>query len=645
MNCFFTSLHEEFESRAGYLAVRKTSIGLFTFLLFCTLSGFSQKTLDVDSLEQVYLRGDFATADSLELLDLLSVTFQDPQKVLQYSEALIQVAQRQDSVQRLWQGYLQKGNGLARLGNPLGALENYIEAANYADESGYESALGSVYLTIADTYSVNENNDNARDYYRRAIALLRKTDDSLSLGSGLANAGDFYYRQEKLDTALIYFQESGTIFKAIDYPIGIGYYEGSLGMIYGKQGKPVEALEKLNECLEILEAEGDYYGVAAFLPFVSEIYEKQGKYDLAIRNSQRSLDIATEYRLKEQIRDANLQLSNLYELLGNTDESLKYYKQYTTYKDSLSNIGLVQQMARLRTNFEVDQKQSEVDLLEKEAEISELREKRQDLALYIAMGILVFAFLLAYGLFRRYKYIRKTRDVIEKEKSRSDELLKNILPEETADELKQYGRVKAKKFQSVSVMFADFVGFTSYSEKMSPEDLVKTVDYYFSRFDQAAEKRGVEKIKTMGDCYMCASGLPFPKKDHAVQMVRLACDMLDIISRDGYSEVTGFEMRLGIHSGPVVAGVVGTKKFAYDIWGDTVNIAARMESGSLPGRINITENTYLLIKDHFECEFRGMVQVKNKGMMKMYFVQGPLEGRAEALSGNTSQLGSSPQTH
>ncbi len=622
----------------GFRIFRYYSTVLFGALLFGNLQGFAQQPVNVDSLEQVYLQGNFASTDSLEVINSILIVLQDPQKMMYYSETLIQVAKRQDSTRRLFQGYLQKGNSLARLGNPLDALENYFEATNYADETGNDGALGSVYVTIADTYSLNENNVNAREYYQRAIALLRQTDDSLSLSTGLANAGDFYYRMGQMDSALMYFEEAGPIFEALEYRIGTGYYLGSLGMVYGEQGKPDEALEKLNECLEILEDEGDYYGVSAFLPFVSDIYEEKGDYRTAIKHSERSLDIAITYGLKEQIRDANLQLSELYELLGDPGKSLKYFKDYTSYKDSLSNIGLVQQMARLRTNFEVDQKQSEVNLLEKEAEISELRERRQDAALYVALGIVIFAFALAYGLFRRYKYIRRTRDVIEREKARSDDLLKNILPEETADELKEYGRVRAKKFESVSVMFADFVGFTQYSEKMSPEDLVKTVDYYFSCFDQAAENRGVEKIKTMGDCYMCAAGLPFPNKDHAVHMVRLACDILDIVSGDGYSEVTGFEIRLGIHSGPVVAGVVGTKKFAYDIWGDTVNIAARMESGSQAGRINISENTYLLIKDHFECEFRGMEQVKNKGMMKMYFVKGPLKGSQEVLMGKTTEI-------
>ncbi|MEJ2585308.1 MAG: adenylate/guanylate cyclase domain-containing protein [Robiginitalea sp.] len=617
-----------------YKAIHSSIVKTFSLLavmgsLLSSHSSHAQFQGDLDSLETVYLKGDFRPGDSLKILNDLAAGYQDPEKILQYSEELIAVAGRQDSTRRLYQGYLQKGNGYVRLGNQVDALENYFQAANYADSTGSESQLGSIYVTIADVYSMMDNAENALEYYRRAIAMLRKSSDTLSLATGIANAGDFYYRQGELDSALNYFEESGALFKAMDYPLGIGYHLGSLGMVYAEQGRQAEALAKLEECLEILDKEGDYYGISAFLPFVSNIYREQGNIRSAIKYARRSLYVGEAYGLKEQIRDANLLLSELHEELGNKAEALDYYKNYTLYKDSISNVGLVQEMARLRTDYEIDQKQAEVDILEKEAEIRDLREKRQDAVLFITIVILLLAFVLAIGLYRRYKYIRKTRDIIQREKSRSEELLRNILPEETAEELKNYGRVSAKKFDSVSVLFADFVGFTSYSEKMSPEDLVKTVDYYFSRFDQAAEKYGLEKIKTMGDCYMCAGGLPFPTEDHAVKMVRLAREIIEVVMEDGFTEVTGFEIRVGIHTGPVVAGVVGTKKFAYDIWGDTVNIASRMESASQPGKINVSESTYQLISDQFECEFRGMIEVKNKGMLKMYFVEDSGESSRE----------------
>ncbi|HSF44537.1 MAG TPA: adenylate/guanylate cyclase domain-containing protein, partial [Chitinophagaceae bacterium] len=231
--------------------------------------------------------------------------------------------------------------------------------------------------------------------------------------------------------------------------------------------------------------------------------------------------------------------------------------------------------------------------------------------------------MLLAGLFQRYKFTQEANKIIEAEKKRSDTLLLNILPEETAQELKQNGKVLAKKFQSVTVMFTDFQGFTQYATYLEPEVLVSTVDFYFSKFDQIIEKYGLEKIKTVGDSYMCAGGLPFPSEDHAFKMIQAAMEIEQFIcetQNDPTNDKIRLNIRIGINTGPVVAGIVGTKKFAYDIWGDTVNIASRMESNSLPGKINISENTYQLVKDLVDVEYRGELHVKNRGAMKMYFI-------------------------
>ena len=230
---------------------------------------------------------------------------------------------------------------------------------------------------------------------------------------------------------------------------------------------------------------------------------------------------------------------------------------------------------------------------------------------------------MAFGLYRRNKFIKRTSEIIEKEKNRSDELLLNILPEEIAKELKNQGKVISSRFESVSVLFTDFKDFTGYSENVSPEILVESVDYYFSKFDEIMDKYHLEKIKTVGDSYMCAGGLPFPTTDHAFKTVMAGIEIAEFVEKNrepSNSKMIPFEVRIGINSGPVVAGVVGEKKFAYDIWGDTVNIASRMESNSEPGCINISENTYNLIKEHFNCRYRGEIAVKNKGMMKMFYV-------------------------
>jgi class 3 adenylate cyclase len=280
-------------------------------------------------------------------------------------------------------------------------------------------------------------------------------------------------------------------------------------------------------------------------------------------------------------------------------------------------------------NIELAQKQKENELLE--------QKRRTQKIITIAVGIALFLIiLLALGLFRRNVYIKRTKAIIERERDRSETLLLNILPELTANELKESGEVKASKIDSATVMFTDFKSFTAQAEQVDPEILVYSLGYYFSAFDDIIEKYGLEKIKTIGDSYMCAGGVPYPIENHAGKMVAAAFEILDFVEKAKANDTSllSFDIRIGINTGPVVAGVVGSKKFSYDIWGDTVNVASRMEVSSETGKINIGEETYALIKDSFICEYRGKKEVKNRGAVKMYFVNGFTESGKAAIISN-----------
>jgi adenylate cyclase len=222
--------------------------------------------------------------------------------------------------------------------------------------------------------------------------------------------------------------------------------------------------------------------------------------------------------------------------------------------------------------------------------------------------------------------VQKRTAELQSEKKKSDDLLLNILPAEVAEELKEKGRTNAKTYSMVTVMFTDFKDFTDVSEKISAELLVAEIDYCFSAFDHIIQKHDIEKIKTIGDAYICASGLRALNFTHAVDMINAAREIRDfMLQRKKEKEERGeipFELRIGIHTGAVVAGIVGVKKFAYDIWGDTVNVAARMEQNSEAGKINISGTTYQLVKTKFNCLHRGKIQAKNKGEIDMYFVEG-----------------------
>lgn len=570
-----------------------------------------------DSLAGIYIQDKLQGIEKLVLLrDLSFYEKRDLNLSLKYANELITLATRDHNDSLLNSGYFRKGNSLLRMGDIQEAIQAFFMSTELAVKRSDIIMQGLSYSSIADCYTVTSDFENSEINYNKAIHLLRKTEDSVSLASALNNAGDSYFEHKNYDSALNYFQESGSIYKNMNFIIGIAYSKGNIGMVHAEQGKDSLALSYIISAINILEDLEDYYPISVYLTYMSDIYAEKQNWDQAFAYAERSLDLANKYGLKTQISEAYLQLSELYEKREKQSPSLKNYKQYILYRDSVTNIQTVQEMAGFRTDYEVSQKQIEVDLLNE-------KQRNQQITVIATIIALVLIMVLAAGLFRRNRYIQKSRELIEIEKNRSDSLLLNILPQETAQELKDYGKVKAKKFDSVSVLFTDFEGFTRYSANLSPEELVKSVDFYYSKFDEIIEKYGLEKIKTVGDSYMAAGGLPFPSKDHAYQMTQAALEIANFVKeskKNDPDDQTRFDIRIGINTGPVVAGVVGTKKFAYDIWGDTVNIASRMESNSIPGRVNISESTYELIKNSFECEYRGEFQAKNKGLMKMYFV-------------------------
>ena len=228
------------------------------------------------------------------------------------------------------------------------------------------------------------------------------------------------------------------------------------------------------------------------------------------------------------------------------------------------------------------------------------------------------------------KAVTTAETALAKEHAASERLLLNILPEEIAAELKVKGASDPRYFEATTICFTDFAGFTQIAESMTPTDLVAELDKCFSYFDSVIGRNGLEKLKTIGDSYMFAGGVPVPSPTHAIDSVMAALEiqalmnqMKEIKSQQG---LPYWELRLGIHSGDLVAGVIGERKFAYDVWSDTVNTASRCESSGVSGKINISKATYELVKDFFQCEYRGPIPAKNKGTIDMYFVNGILPG-------------------
>ena len=230
-------------------------------------------------------------------------------------------------------------------------------------------------------------------------------------------------------------------------------------------------------------------------------------------------------------------------------------------------------------------------------------------------------------LYRNYRMKAKTNEILDRKNAEIERLLLNILPAEIANELKAEGVSTPRYFDQASVLFTDFKSFTKMADVLSPQELVAELNECFMAFDDIIEMHKLEKIKTIGDSYMCAGGIPTPDNNHVHNILKAAFDIMKYLDvwnekriKSGQSP---WELRIGIHVGPVVAGVVGKKKYAYDIWGSTVNIASRMESAGEPGKVNVSEKVYEIIKDKYHCHYRGKISAKNIGDVDMYFVDSP----------------------
>jgi len=294
----------------------------------------------------------------------------------------------------------------------------------------------------------------------------------------------------------------------------------------------------------------------------------------------------------------------------------------------------------------------EMQTVEKENALQQEQISRQRARMWFLLGIVFLALLLLFLVWRGLRYAKQTNikltdqrnkiqqqkeaiesqyEIIERERAKSDKLLLNILPEETAEELKEKGSATPRQYEMVSVLFTDFVGFTKISMKLTPEEIIKELDFCFLEFDRISDRHNMEKIKTIGDAYMSAGGIPVANISNPVDAVEAALEIKEFMDKmKDEKEARGesyWELRIGIHTGTIVAGVVGKNKFAYDIWGDAVNTASRMESSGEAGKVNISGETYELVKDKFNCTYRGKVTAKNKGEIDMYFVDSKIDGK------------------
>lgn len=506
------------------------------------------------------------------------------------------------------------------------ALDYYARALKIEEEINRKDGISTVLQNIGVVYRDQEQYQTAKEYFQRSFAIAAEIDDKYSMGYILNSMGAIYEQLNIADSAFHYYYHSYLLRKEISDKQGMAYSLKNLGLISQKQNDKINALHNFNSSLSLFEELGDKWGIANICNYTGALLIDLQDYGKAEIYLNRSLHFAKELGYPADIRNAAEKLQKIYRLRNEWKRALHMFDLYIDMRDSVQNEK--NQKASLKTQFQYEFEKKEAALKieqEKKDSLAQAEIARQKI---LRNGFLAgFAIMLLFAAVFLYQ-----RNKISQEKQRSEELLLNILPSETAEELKSTGQAKAKSYDTVTVMFTDFKNFTQVSENMTAEELVNEINLCYSEFDSIISRHGIEKIKTIGDSYMCAGGLPVSNTTNPIDVIKAAKEIIAFMEnrnakspvepKESYSTNSRihFDIRIGIHTGSVIAGIVGIKKFAYDIWGDTVNIASRMESSGEAGKINISGTTYQLVKDHFQCSYRGKVQAKNKGEIDMYFV-------------------------
>jgi len=558
------------------------------------------------------------------------------------------------------------GNILVERGEYFVALDHYHKSIIFSQKIADNNAIAKTYIAMGILLYDQGDASGSLALFEKALALSKDDQDFRKTGRINNNIGVIYHEQENFKLAMEYFETAYTLFEQAGEKRGMATTMNNLGDLYSSLDKNQEALNYNMESLKMREELGDIRGIANCYNVIGDNLTRQERYDEALHYYIKSAEIRKELGEKRAMSRVYGQLGQLYFIRENFNEGLlwctKAYEISDTIGakmekleacDCLYNIHKSQGETELALEYHEHMIQLEHELkseetmqslqalefkkimlkdsLQKEQEIirvemvhqQEVSKKNKQRNIFLISGIAVL--LLSGGLYNRLRYIRRSRETIRKEKERSEELLLNILPEETAAELKAKGYVKARDFDLVTVMFTDFKGFTKVAEKLSAKELVAEIDFYYKAFDKIISRHRLEKIKTIGDSYMCAGGLPVPNETNPTDVVQAALEIQNFMQKLKQKRMkegkSFFDLRIGIHTGAVVAGVVGITKFQYDIWGDTVNIASHMESSCEPGQVNISQTTFEKVKSKFECIHRGKVDAKNKGAIDMYFVR------------------------
>jgi class 3 adenylate cyclase/predicted metal-dependent HD superfamily phosphohydrolase len=578
-------------------------LGVVTyFLLFMAMSSpvtasFKQDTAEINQL----------------IRDLRqSVSLDEEKHYDSISRVIINRSERINYKSGMQKGYLFLGMSSRKEGELENAVTYFTNSLGLVENDDY-TELTIVYFAFAEVYRLLQNYDLTLGYLKKAEALLIKGIKPIQLGqfhyayaNYLISTNDS--NNTKLDSANMHLEIAMDIYQNIDSTYSIGSCYNLMGNLQHHLEDYPKAIDYYRQAINKFQETKFKSSLGAPYQNMAASFWNLNQYDSTLHYYGKAYESGTLHNRLTLRYSAAKDMSEVYQELGQKDSAFYYLK--------LSNVleGEIYNSSKLRIIRELTQKYD----FEKAG--NQYKAERHN---FLMVGLFMALVLALLGL--SYGILWRSRKKIGVEKMRSDQLLLNILPEKVAEELKTTGKTTPEYFSNATILFADIQNFTRLSESLGAIELISLLDDYFKNFDTLIKVHGLEKIKTIGDAYLAVSGIPEITEDHAERAVTAALELQQKIknlnklrSSKGLPTVM---FRIGIHSGPAIAGVVGQEKFQYDIWGDAVNMAARMEETGKPGEVNISSKTYKLIRHlDFQFEHRGKIPAKNKGEIEMYFV-------------------------
>lgn len=508
------------------------------------------------------------------------------------------------------------------------AMQHALEAMAQSEKSGDDAAYARALGIVGTVHRVQNNIPKAFEYAWKALQAARKAGDKQQEAQVLSNLGSTHRRLRQYDSARYYRLRSLALYETLHNNDGIADACMGLGSIEEADKNPEGSIAYKRRALAVFTALGDDFGMADALTGIGKSYlslqRLPGYADSAERVIMQGLVRAERVNARVLRLRAAEDLYRLYKTRSNAAEALRWYERFISLRDSIFSTEEATRLSEMQAGFD-----SEREAHERTLE----RWQRNMLLLSLALVLLLLgAVVNRFRLKQKSeRQLQQKQDALEFEHSRAEALLANILPEAIANRLKMGETTIADAHQAATILFADIVGFTALTSRLPAREVVRLLDRVFSAFDSIAARYNLEKIKTIGDEYMVVAGIPQQNTNHTSIIAEAALEMVRAMgafhAQD--EEKTALTLRIGIHTGDVVAGVIGQKKFAYDLWGDTVNTASRMESHGVPQKIHCSEAVYEALKATFVFEERGEIEVKGKGTMRTYFLLGKRGNNAQ----------------